>query len=193
MAEEWFYARDGQQFGPVAAPQLKQMAASGQILPTDMVWKPGLPQWVQASQLKGLLSGSAEQRALPAGNARTVGNEPTIPASGDLPPPELLATHQVATAGEPWYYGFIDGYTKIFLILGLAVGGVGALILLGTSLLALTQAQGAIGILLGVLTLLAGLLGIALWVLGLAFTASLFLLAVDAARNLRALRKHSGG
>src|SRR5581483_6718131 len=70
MADEWFYARDGQQFGPVNAVQLKQLAAGGQLASTDLVWKPGMAQWVQASQVKGLLGGSAEQRAAPMASGR---------------------------------------------------------------------------------------------------------------------------
>jgi len=46
MASEWFYTRDGKsKAGPVASAQLKALARSGQLLPTDMVWKEGMAQW----------------------------------------------------------------------------------------------------------------------------------------------------
>ena len=62
MAEEWFYAKDGQQaVGPVTATQLKQLAVSGQVGSNDLVWKQGMVQWAPASQIKGLLS-NPEQR-----------------------------------------------------------------------------------------------------------------------------------
>jgi hypothetical protein len=40
--------------GPVSPAELKKLAANGQLLPTDMVWKDGLSEWVAAKNLKGL-------------------------------------------------------------------------------------------------------------------------------------------
>src|SRR5437660_24082 len=57
MGVEWHYMSGGQQRGPVQAAQLKVMATSGQLQPTDMVWKEGLPQWIPASSVKGLFDG----------------------------------------------------------------------------------------------------------------------------------------
>jgi hypothetical protein len=54
MSEQWFYSKGGQQQGPVSSQQLKQMAATGQLQPTDLVWKEGMEQWVAASSIKGL-------------------------------------------------------------------------------------------------------------------------------------------
>jgi hypothetical protein len=55
MAIEYFYTQNGQAAPtPVSAEQLRQLAASGQLLPTDMIWKEGMPLWVPASSLKGL-------------------------------------------------------------------------------------------------------------------------------------------
>lgn len=54
MSEQWYYTRNKQQQGPVTFDQLKQLAAAGQLLPTDMVWKEGLPQWLAASGVSGL-------------------------------------------------------------------------------------------------------------------------------------------
>jgi hypothetical protein len=54
MAIEWLYSRNGRQFGPVSDEQLKEMAASGYLLATDLVWRDGLSDWILASHLKGL-------------------------------------------------------------------------------------------------------------------------------------------
>ena len=51
---QWYYGHNGQQFGPFTDEQLKQLADSGQLQSTDVVWKKGMAQWVKASQLKGL-------------------------------------------------------------------------------------------------------------------------------------------
>jgi hypothetical protein len=60
MADVWYYAQNGQQAGPVSASQLQQLARSGQIQASDLVWKEGLPQWVQAKAIKGLFPAQAE-------------------------------------------------------------------------------------------------------------------------------------
>lgn len=55
MDTEWYYSSNGQQMGPVSYEQLKQRAQSGSLLPSDLVWKEGLPDWVAAVKVEGLL------------------------------------------------------------------------------------------------------------------------------------------
>lgn len=54
MADEWYYAVDGQQRGPVSGGKLKQLAAAGEINKADLVWKEGMADWVKAEKVKGL-------------------------------------------------------------------------------------------------------------------------------------------
>jgi len=54
MAWQWFYTQNGQQSGPVSAEELNQMAKSGRLQPTDMVWRDGMPQWVMADSIGDL-------------------------------------------------------------------------------------------------------------------------------------------
>jgi hypothetical protein len=56
MAEEWYFAQQGQQHGPVALGQLCEMATNGQLQPTDLVWRDGMPSWSQAQWVRGLFS-----------------------------------------------------------------------------------------------------------------------------------------
>ena len=63
MASQWYYTNQGQQCGPVASDQLKQLAAAGRLQPSDLVWKQGMPQWSAASHISGLFP-----NAPPAGN-----------------------------------------------------------------------------------------------------------------------------
>ncbi len=56
MAAEWHYSKDGQQHGPVSASDLKNLAKSGDLLPTDLIWKEGMAEWKPASNVKGLFS-----------------------------------------------------------------------------------------------------------------------------------------
>lgn len=54
MAGLWYYAHDDNRLGPFSGRQLKDLADSGQLLPTDMVWKAGIEQGVAASRVRNL-------------------------------------------------------------------------------------------------------------------------------------------
>jgi hypothetical protein len=56
---QWFYARDGQQHGPIALDQARQLAAQGAIRPTDLAWCEGMPQWKPAGEIPALSAGAA--------------------------------------------------------------------------------------------------------------------------------------
>lgn len=46
MAKEWFYTRDGRnRTGPVAGLELRNLAARGEIRPSDLIWKEGMPRF----------------------------------------------------------------------------------------------------------------------------------------------------
>src|SRR6185437_4601686 len=51
---DWYYARDGQQAGPVQFAELQAMAARGQLAASDLVWTEGLTQWQPAWQVQEL-------------------------------------------------------------------------------------------------------------------------------------------
>ena len=54
MSQQWYFSKGGQQHDPVSPEQLKQLAASGQLQPTDLVWKEGMSQRFEARKVKGL-------------------------------------------------------------------------------------------------------------------------------------------
>jgi hypothetical protein len=56
MAHEWYYSSKGRKLGPITSATLKQLADTGQLAFTDLVWRQGLTGWVPASQVKGLFS-----------------------------------------------------------------------------------------------------------------------------------------
>jgi TM2 domain-containing membrane protein YozV len=68
MANQWYYALLGQQYGPVPEEELRNLVSGGQLLPGDVVWTEGMTEWAPASQVKGLFPGP-----------------PPVPPSGDLP------------------------------------------------------------------------------------------------------------
>ncbi|MCI0464376.1 MAG: GYF domain-containing protein [Gemmataceae bacterium] len=70
MADQWFYLQGGQQYGPLTATQMQQLAASGHLQPHDHVWKTGMNKRVLAQSIQGLFAnghGGAGQEAMRAG------------------------------------------------------------------------------------------------------------------------------
>jgi len=57
MAREWHYAIGGERFGPIEPEELRGLAAAGRLGPDDLVWKPGLAEWVTARSVRGLFPG----------------------------------------------------------------------------------------------------------------------------------------
>ena len=52
--------------GPVPEEELKQRAVSGQLKPTDKVWKKGMANWQAALEIEGLIPDQDEPPPLPA-------------------------------------------------------------------------------------------------------------------------------
>jgi hypothetical protein len=96
MANEWHYTKNGQRFGPVSGQQLKELAAKGGIGPDDLVWKEGMPQWVPASKIKGLLPSSAPNATEPPPVPPVVDTAETQPPA--QAPASKLATLRTATS-----------------------------------------------------------------------------------------------
>ena len=117
MASEWFYTVNGQQSpNSVSDAQIKQMATSGQLLPTDMVWKDGMPNWVAAQTIKGLFPASR-------------------PASGETPAfesisPKRQASRKAAvTSADDESEGGITGMHPILVfVLSIFTGGIFGLV-----------------------------------------------------------------
>jgi hypothetical protein len=65
MTEQWYYAQQGQRRGPVSKDQLKNLASSGTLTLTDLVWKKGMAKWQAASVVEGLFRSEDEPPPLP--------------------------------------------------------------------------------------------------------------------------------
>jgi hypothetical protein len=51
---QWYYSKNGNQLGPVAQGELISKLASGEVSPTDLVWKDGMGDWIPAAQVADL-------------------------------------------------------------------------------------------------------------------------------------------
>lgn len=83
MSKRFHYTHDGVQYGPVEARELKAAAERGGLIPTDLVWQEGAPDWVAASTVKGLFPPAAY--AAPV--VPTRGGPPPLPPGGGQPSP----------------------------------------------------------------------------------------------------------
>lgn len=54
MAAMWYYSDRGQQKGPVPFEELRELAQSGYLKPSDLIWEEGTADWVRASKVGGL-------------------------------------------------------------------------------------------------------------------------------------------
>jgi hypothetical protein len=64
---EWHYHQAGQQYGPVTFEQLQQMAGSGQLNPTDLVWTESFADWQEARTVQGLFAATGPAPGGPPG------------------------------------------------------------------------------------------------------------------------------
>lgn len=108
MAQEWHYTQNGQKAGPITSAQLQALAKSGQIKPTDMVWKEGMAAWTPASKIKGLFPETA------------VSAKPTPPPVPSAPLKDEPATTSNPAATPPstkWKWGYYAGGVVALLML----------------------------------------------------------------------------
>lgn len=96
----YFYTQNKQKHGPVSSSELKQLAASGRLQPTDTVMKEGSNKWVAAGSVKGLF-----------------GERQAASAPAPAPVPQPMPQEPAASGGSRWL---------LWLVLLLVVGGLAA-------------------------------------------------------------------
>jgi len=100
MPERWFYEAGGERRGPLDREALQGMLAGGTIRSTTLVWREGLPDWMPAGAVPGLLPAGT-----PAAPQRLRHTVPPLPKPE--PRPEgpgvltLVATRISALADVP--------------------------------------------------------------------------------------------
>jgi hypothetical protein len=80
----WYYAREGQQQGPMTAEALRSALANSRVRATDLVWREGMPDWVPANSVPELASAvAARSGGPPPLPARPLSYYAPPPPSGD--------------------------------------------------------------------------------------------------------------
>ncbi len=62
MNADWFYADGDKRLGPVAEDELKRLVAEGRLRPGDLVWRDGMPDWVEARTVPALFPAPKVER-----------------------------------------------------------------------------------------------------------------------------------
>ena len=97
----FFYTQNKQKRGPVSAAELKQLASSGKLQPSDQVMKEGSNKRVPAKSVKGLF-----------------GDRPAAAAAAPpAPAPAPMPEAPTPSGGSKW---------KLWLFLLVVLGGLGA-------------------------------------------------------------------
>jgi hypothetical protein len=94
---DWFYARGGQQQGPVTLDGLRAMAATGQLAAGDLVWRNGTADWKPAGEVPEIFVGGT-----PVPSAASVEPAPAAAFSPGFP---TEGTPTVAPSGQAVYGG----------------------------------------------------------------------------------------
>jgi len=76
----WYYVKDGEAAGPISDEALLSQLRLGNILPTTLVWRSGMPAWQPAATLEPQLVTAARETSL----------SPALSANIDVPP-ELVS------------------------------------------------------------------------------------------------------
>ena len=176
MSDQWYVGRNGQKAGPYSTEQLKRMAAAGQLVPTDLLWKQGLETWVPLAKVKGLVPAAAggtlppldlePQGATPAGEF----DFRTAPAARPAGPAEWnpyqasSTTDLAAGGGQGIVYAEFLPRVAAFMLDGIFIGLIGTVCQLGV-IAFFGVVSGGDGAMLAIGNLLGVLLNIALQLL----------------------------
>jgi hypothetical protein len=135
---KWYYAKGGSQQGPVSTEDLQAKISSGELAPSDLIWRDGMKDWLPVSQVGDFGSHvpSAEASQPAAGGA-----SPTAESPYQAPVSPTAAPGAAAPVGS--------GKATAALVLGiLAVvfglcGCYGIMISLPCGIIAIVMGNGA--------------------------------------------------
>lgn len=130
---QWYYAKGGQQQGPVTQEELQALLRNGTLNPaTDLVWNQGMADWLPASQVPALIGGAAAPPG-PAISSEAYGSHPFAY------PTATGALGEIAIGTEPIiptacvkrafdltirHLGPMIGLTLLYFIISWAVGAM---------------------------------------------------------------------
>jgi len=91
MTQQWYYAKGGQQVGPVGFEEVQRLTADGQLSGSDLVWTESMANWQPASKVPDLMP-RAIAAAAPVPAPAPASAAPTMQVA-DVPAPEPQAVY----------------------------------------------------------------------------------------------------
>ena len=138
LVRKWYYARDGERFGPVPQSELQRLLEAGDVSPDEFVWTQGMEQWLPAAEVEEFRTAPAdalETPDAPPDEAAEPSDEAPMPAAAPPSAPETGPTVE-----EPPAYRMLRVFSKAVTISG-AVGFVAGLFVMAIALLVPWQVQ----------------------------------------------------
>ena len=113
---QWYYTKEGSQYGPLDERALRSLAQTGGIAPTDLLWNTTMgDQWVEASSMPDIFATAPET---------PLAELPVLPLlDGTTPNRELMARARTSLKGR---WGIAVGITLLYLAVFLIIGGIRA-------------------------------------------------------------------
>lgn len=100
---EWYLARNGKQFGPVADDQLRKLVESGQLMADDLLWRQGFAEWQPAAMIFGQ-PGPTVGSAQPATGSPSTSANGVHAAGSSSPAAQTSATAAATSQGSAGRY-----------------------------------------------------------------------------------------
>jgi len=141
MADNWYYAQNGERKGPVSFTRLKAMAAGGWLAPDDLVWRQGAADWMPARDADGLFVnplGRVLQKTI--SGLRRPAEKQILEESRDAAPPSIPVEPKRLAGKPPRPKAHIAEWGGLSLRHLIAAGG-GFLAALGIAFTAIAQSQ----------------------------------------------------
>lgn len=89
---QWYYSKNASQFGPVPVEELRAKVAAGEVGPSDLVWKDGMPDWTPAGSVPELgtrpplVSSGYDTKGYDRSPAAPAASPYETPVTRDVPP-----------------------------------------------------------------------------------------------------------
>ncbi|MES2996775.1 MAG: GYF domain-containing protein [Verrucomicrobiota bacterium] len=81
---QWYYSKNSSQLGPVSEAELRSKIASGEISPSDLVWKEGMSDWTPAGNVAEFVTAAGVPPVLMPGYQQSPYTQPSV-APGAAP------------------------------------------------------------------------------------------------------------
>jgi len=90
----WYIAREGKQHGPLSEMEMNKLVELGHLKPSDLVWRPGFPEWRAAGEV---FTPQPQPNPQPPSSATAPKTEPAAPSSQ----PAATSKFDVAKMAKP--------------------------------------------------------------------------------------------